>query len=551
MTASPEQVEPTAPEGAEEFERARMERVRLITDAMPVLIGYVDTEQRYRFLNRAYREWFGRSRRDMIGRRIVDVVGENGYATIRPFAERALSGERVSYETEMSFPDGRSRVIAATYVPHQEGDGPVLGFFSLVNDLTERKRAEDSLRLLAEAGALLADSLDYEATLRRVADLCVPRLADTCVIDMLDELGRLQRLAVSPAGRRSVDWIWEVAETPLDPDARHGPAQVIRTGRSELIAAVTDAHLVTSARNERHLEMLRRSHIRSHMIVPLRARGRTLGTVTFVTTRTRTYGAEDLALAEELAHHAALAVDNARLYREAQSALRMRDEFLSNITHDLRTPLTSIKGRAQLLQRQVARGSMPAPETLADGLAAIASTTDRMNALVGELIDLARLEDGRPLELARESVDLVALARRCAAEYERAAGAPPIRVSAVEGSLCGQWDPVRLERVMDNLISNAVRYGSGGEIRIDLGRDGDAAILTVADRGVGIPAADLPRIFERFHRGSNVSGRIPGAGVGLAGVKQIVEQHGGSVTVESEEGRGTTMTVRLPLAPPS
>jgi signal transduction histidine kinase len=303
---------------------------------------------------------------------------------------------------------------------------------------------------------------------------------------------------------------------------------------------------------ERHLELLRRSHITSHMIVPLRARGRTLGAVTFVTTGSHTYDEQDLALAEELAHHAALAVDNARLYREAQTALRMRDEFLGSITHDLRTPLTSIKGRAQLLLKQVARGEVPAAGDLTDGLTTIAAVAGRMNALVDELVDLARLEGSHPLELMRQPVDLVALARRSATEHQRASDAHRIRVVAVEETVCGEWDAVRIERVLDNLLSNAIRYSpGGGEVTISVGRGRGDAWLTVADRGVGIPAGDLPRVFDRFHRGANVAGRIQGAGVGLAGVKQIVEQHGGSVSIESEEGRGTTVTLRLPLAAPA
>jgi PAS domain S-box-containing protein len=536
---------------AEAFERARAERIRQITDAMPVLISYVDAGQRYRFLNTAYRDWFGLPRRAMLGRSMADVVGAGGYALIRPYVERALRGERVSHEFEVTFQDGRKRFISSLYIPHQEPDGTVLGFFALITDLTDRKRTENDRRFIAEAGALLADSLDYPATLRRVADLCVPHLADYCVVDMLDEAGRLQRLAVAPHSDQDTDWVWEVAEVPLDPNAIYGPSHVLRTGQSELLAEVTDAHLIAAARNERHLQLLRRSGIRSHMIVPLRARGRTLGTLTFVATHERRYTEVDVALAEELAHHAAFAVDNARLYQEAQSALRQRDEFLSSVSHDLRTPLTSIKGWVQLLIRQANRGSIPPPDAMLEGLNTILSVTDRMNALVDELVDLGRLESGRQLELDPQPVDLVAMARQRVAEHQRGSDQHTIQVVVNQEHFWGVWDATRLERVFDNLLSNAVRYSpAGGTITVSIRRERSDALFTIKDQGVGIPPADLPRIFDRFHRGSNVSGRIAGTGVGLAGVKQIVEQHGGSVTVESEEGRGTAVTVRLPISTP-
>jgi PAS domain S-box-containing protein len=536
----------------EAAERARTEQIRQITDAMPVLIAYVDADQRYRFLNSAHRELFGRPRRQMLGRRIAEVVGAGSYATIRPYADRALRGERVSFEAEVSFEPDRRQVIAADFVPHEDIDGRILGFFSLMTDLTERKRAENDRRFIAEAGAMLAESLDFPATLQCVADLCISYLADCCVVDMLDETGTLRRLAVTTNGDQDTNWVWEVADAPLDPNAAIGPAHVLRTGHSELLAEVTDSHLVAAARNERHLELLRALGIRSHMIVPLRARGRILGTLTVIALRPRTYTEADLPLAEELAHHAAFAIDNARLYHEAQAALRMRDDFLSSASHDLRTPLTSIKGWVQLLIRQANRGTLPPKDAMVEGLRTILSMTDRMNALVDELVDLGHLESGRRLELAPQPVDLVTLVRQCVAEHQRGRDQHAIRLVVEHKQLRGVWDAIRLVRVFDNILTNAVRYSpDGGNITVTVRRNHAEAVVVVEDEGVGIPAADLPRIFDRFHRGSNVSGRIAGTGVGLAGVKQIVEQHGGTVTVDSEEGRGTTVTVRLPIVLPT
>jgi signal transduction histidine kinase len=164
------------------------------------------------------------------------------------------------------------------------------------------------------------------------------------------------------------------------------------------------------------------------------------------------------------------------------------------------------------------------------------------------VLDAARLQEGRPLELDRRPTDLVALARRAAAECQQTTGRHRIRCEAQVPRLVGRWDAARLERVLGNLLDNAVKYSPGGtEITLTVARSGATAVVAVRDRGVGIPAGDLPRVFERFYRGSNVAGRIGGTGLGLAGVKRIVEQHGGTIEVESVEGVGSTFTVRLPL----
>ena len=239
--------------------------------------------------------------------------------------------------------------------------------------------------------------------------------------------------------------------------------------------------------------------------------------------------------------------------RDAESALRLRDAFLASISHDLRTPLTTLGGSAQLLQRQLARaGSLDAAQAERP-LAGIVRAATQLRAMVDELLDLAQLDSGQPLALQRTAVDLVALAREVAADQQQLTEAHAIRVEAGADALRGDYDAPRLERALANLVGNAVKYSpDGGEVTLTLERVTDGARawaqLAVRDRGLGIAAADLPRVAERFYRGATVAGRIAGTGIGLAGAKQIVEQHGGTLVIASTEGRGTTVTVRLPLA---
>ena len=210
-----------------------------------------------------------------------------------------------------------------------------------------------------------------------------------------------------------------------------------------------------------------------------------------------------------------------------------------------------MKGQAQLLRRRAQRGRAD-QTTLETGLAAIEAATDRATRLIGELTDAARLEAQRPLELRRTAIDLVALAKASITESQAAASGQQLHLEVGVPEVVGLWDADRLTRVLENLVANAIKYSPAGStvvVRVDREEapGGPRAVLSVADQGVGIPAADLPHIFERFRRGGNVAGRIAGSGLGLWGSQRIVAQHGGTIAIDSTEGRGTTVTVRLPL----
>jgi PAS domain S-box-containing protein len=237
---------------------------------------------------------------------------------------------------------------------------------------------------------------------------------------------------------------------------------------------------------------------------------------------------------------------------ERKEAEADRIDFLDGVAHDVKNPLGVAKGYTQLLRRRVRRG-MADPGQFETSLAGIEAAVDGATAMIDELLDVAHLRSGQPLVLHLAPVDLVALAETCAAETRRSSARHVVAVEAETPTLTGEWDKARLERALRNLLDNALKYSpEGGEVVVRLGREVDDgstwAALTVRDQGIGIPAPDLPRIFERFHRGGNVAG-IEGTGIGLAGVKQIIAQHGGTITAESEVGVGSIFTVRLPLDP--
>jgi signal transduction histidine kinase len=235
-----------------------------------------------------------------------------------------------------------------------------------------------------------------------------------------------------------------------------------------------------------------------------------------------------------------------RATADLREQITLRDEFMSTVSHDLKSPLTFIKGMANLRRRR-SRPTLE-NEALLDALEQIEASAGRMAQQLDELVDASRLQAGVALELRRDSVDLLRLARKAVVERQQTTDRHALHVSTELDELVGNWDGVRLARVLDNLLDNAVKYSPrGGTVEVSVRRYRGEAVLTVSDRGEGIPAADLPYIFERFRRGRNVEGRIPGTGIGLAGVQRIVQLHQGSISVASQVGEGTTVTIRLPV----
>jgi signal transduction histidine kinase len=386
-------------------------------------------------------------------------------------------------------------------------------------------------------------------TLTNITRHAVPYLADWCAMDLLTPEGKVQRLAPTHRDPTRVSLINEMHRRyPTPPDAPYGYPYVIRTGQPDFRPVRHDEAIAAAASDPDHLRLLQALGYYSYMCVPLVARGRTLGAITLVMAESeRHYTEADLALAQDLAQRAAAAVDNARLYRAAQDAVRLRDEFLSIASHELKTPLTSMQLAVQTLQRTMKQGQMPAPDRLADRLSIVESQSKRLTRLINDLLDISRITAGR-LELEREPTDLAALTRRVAEQFqdELLLAGCPLTVQAAT-PVIGTWDRARIEQVITNLLTNAMKYGRGRPIEIVVDGNGATARLTVRDEGIGIAPEYLERIFERFER-AVAPGRFGGMGLGLYISRQIVAAHGGTISVTSRPGAGAVFTVLLPQA---
>jgi PAS domain S-box-containing protein len=523
--------------------------------------------------NPAAERLFGFSVAEAIGLPMEVLVPESlkarhraGLARFAATGHGPLVDRGLPVELPALYRDGSARFIELSLTPIADAAGPGRYVLAIVRDATERKRAErdaqdlasareasERLAFLAEAGAVLASSLDYATTLDNLAHLAVPRLADWCIVDVVDDDGALRRVAVAHANPGKADLADVLRRNPPDLAKDTGIGRVLRTGQADLVPDVPPGFATAVARSAAHLAALRAIGQRSWMGVALRARGRILGALSLSAAESgRRFDANDLALAEELAGRAAIAVDNARLYQEAQEAVAARDRFLSVATHELRTPLTTIKGMADLLDRQAARGPLD-PERVQRYARRIGEATGRLTTLTEDLLDLSRLRSGRlPLRLG--PVDLTALASAKVERYrDRADPIHAWTLDAAPQPCAIEGDRDRLVQVLVNLLDNAVKYApAGGTIRVAVRPEGAGVRLEVSDEGIGLPPGEADRIFEPFERAANAEASgLPGLGLGLSICRGIVEQHGGWIAAESAgEGHGTTVTVWLPCNQP-
>jgi signal transduction histidine kinase/CheY-like chemotaxis protein len=410
-----------------------------------------------------------------------------------------------------------------------------------------REAAEASQKrsdFLVATGTLLASSLDREATLAAVAHAVVPRIADWCVIELEDH--RLRQLPPFTAHVDSskMPLVVELTRRYRALNREPGVRAVMRTGKSEMYASISVNELRETLGEELG-RLFAETGIVSSMVVPITARGRTLGAIV-LNSATRIYDENDLAMAEELGRKAGLAVESARLYREAREADRQKDEFLAMLSHELRNPLAPIVTALELMK-------LRRSDAFANERAIISRNVKHIVRLVDDLLDVARITRGKielHPELCEVSEVIGAAIEMMSPLVE--ARSQTLTISAPTHGLPVMADPARLAQAIANLLANANKYTeAGGRIQVVAAADGSEAVVSVSDSGIGIAPDTLPRVFDLFVQDKRSPDRTQGGlGIGLTVVKALVELHGGSVSARSAGlGRGSEFTLRLPLAP--
>lgn len=437
----------------------------------------------------------------------------------------------------------------ATLVPELAEDGHVESVMSVARDLTAYKTAEARVSFLSDASTALTMSLDHQTTLDRIARLTAAYFGDGCEINLIDD-HTIRTVAIAHPVPETETLFRDMRRRyPIMWASTHPVAQVFRDGESLHAETVSDELISTNTYNDDHARLLDQLQPMSFVMVPVIVRSTVIGVISLHSFKTpRTYTGEDISLLEELSRRAAMALDNAQLYHEAQEAIREREAFISIASHEVKNPLTSLLGRAQMLQRRLSR--LPDSERAQSDVEIVINQGRRINALLTDLLDVSRLTSSQ-FTIARTPVDLNQLLTTVAASLQESVPENTISLQTNAQPTWVSGDAGRLEQMFYNLLNNAIKYSpNGGTVAITVAADANEATIAISDKGIGIPEDALPHLFKRFYRVGNNSQQISGSGIGLYVVKEIVNGHNGSIDVVSVPDHGSTFTVTLPLTTP-
>lgn len=406
------------------------------------------------------------------------------------------------------------------------------------------QRAERNSRFLAEVGAVLASSLDFEASLQNLARLTVPTLGDYCIIDIAED-STIRRVATAHSDPELDEVLRRTRRFPPSLD-RSIQGEVIRTGRPRLIPRVEPEFLQENAQDEEHLEIIETLNPCSFIVLPLTARGYTFGTISLAGVEGRRHlDEDDLVLAEDLAHRASLMIDNVRLYREAIEANRAKSDFLAVISHELRTPLNAIMGYTGLLEAGVAG---PLNEEQAEQLRRIDVSARHLLDLIEEVLTYSRMEMGRE-EIRLRQTDLTSLLREAAGRIEPLARNKGLdfNLEVPEERIIVETDSAKLRQIVANLLSNAVKFTEKGGVTLRAEVSDEEIRIDIVDTGIGIAPEERARLFEPFWQlDRGTTRRVSGTGLGLSVSRRLATLLGGEIDFESTPGAGSTFTLTLP-----
>ncbi len=560
----------------EEIRRSRDFYLTLLED-FPAMVWRADTDAKCNYFNRTWLNFTGRTEEQEMGDGWAEGIHPDDLARcLEVYLTAFHQRQPFVMEYRLRRYDGEYRWIRDHGAPFNDLDGTFAGYLGNCFDTTERRRADEEVRRLNS-------ELEHRVV-ERTAQL---RAANRDLRAEIAERKRLERQVREQAEKIKEQYerlAHIIDEMPVgvfiaegDPQTRSITWSLVNhVGNEQLGLGIEPASMV----NNRSYSFFRPDGIPlSDDEMPLQstiftgtAAPPTEVVLRFQTGDERTFLLTSALLSEEDGkreaiiiaqditerkqveeEHVQLLQREQEVRQQAESAVQVRDELLAIVSHDLKNPLAAIKGNSQLIRRRFTQTDGQDMDRALAPVTRIDEAASRMNVLLNDLLDFGRLQAGQSLTLQRRATDLVALIRKVAPEFQQTTEHHLIEVKTELPYLIGLWDNMRLEQVLDNLMSNAIKYSpNGGEIVLKVARETDSerrdwAVLSVCDHGIGIASDDIPHVFEWFRRARNASGRISGAGIGLASANYIVTQHGGTITVTSEPGKGSTFTAKLPL----
>lgn len=481
---------------------------------------------------------------EVLGKNLSIIIPEDRLHEIKKITQSVKHKKSIDkYETIRCRKDGSRVNISETYSPIIDASGKVTGISVVARDITERKQTENNLNFLLQVSRILESSLDYKKTLTTAANLAIPRLADWCTIIILEE-DKIQRLTTTHKDINKVKAMMKISDYFLSvPGIEHGAMHAIRTGESELVSNITEDKLQRSIKDSNVIETIREYGLRSYMTAPIKTQTNIYGAITFVSAESgRNYREEDLLVLEEFAGRSALAIERSRSIKELQNAVVLRDDFISAASHELKTPITSLKAYTQSLLR--AHKNMDESQ-ISTFLGKMDNEVNRLTSLVGDLLNAVRIQQGR-LEYNEEEFDLNSLIYETIENIQFSFNKHKI---LVEGNVNRKvWgDKERIRQVIVNFLTNAAKYSPDADkIIVTLKSGKNRAEVGIQDFGIGIEREYLSKVFDKFFRVDSEEGKtFPGLGMGLHISKEIISRHGGTISVKSEKNKGSLFSFTL------
>lgn len=499
--------------------------------------GYyvLDQDLRYVFMNEAAQRFLPVKKEELIGKKIDDVYPQVFTTTTGKAILKALKTGNVQ-QLEAYYTSANMWLLNTVF-PLREG------LAIQVHDISIRKANENNLLFLAKASNILSSSLNYKETITEVVKLAVTTIADWCVVDLVRGKNDLDLLSIMHKDPKKIKLAQKIRKE-FPPNESSASRRVLRTGTSEIYPIITQELIDASIDNKRYKQLIQKIGFNSVMIVPFFSKKKPLGVLTFVTSETeRQYTPTDLTMAEDLANRISVAIENAKLYEEAQNAVRLRNEFISIASHELKTPVTSVKAYAQMLQRKFMKiGDANSSENLRK----MDEQLNKLSLLINDLLDVTKIEAGKLL-LHEDFYDFDELILETVESIQHTIE-QKIKVLGQTGRKV-YGDKERTSQVLINFLSNAAKYSPGSKkIEVILKYGKDTVEVNVRDFGLGITKEKHSKVFERFYRASGPKGEtFSGLGLGLYISKEIITRQRGKIWVASEVGKGSTFSFSLPI----
>ncbi|MGH7203500.1 MAG: sensor histidine kinase [Candidatus Levyibacteriota bacterium] len=464
---------------------------------------------------------------------------------IKALTKKILKGEIIeNYETIRVTKNGKNINVSVTMSPIKDVTGTIIAVSVIARDITKQKQVEDRQLFLEQVSTILGATLDYKTTLKNISKLLVPYFADFIRIVILDENKELIEIATHHAERKMLPLVQKLySEYRNRTDTTYGVERVMRTGKPEILEKVTHKVYANIKNMSKIDKIIKALGLTSYMGVPLKIQGKVIGVITFSSNKKgRIYSQEDLQFATEIARRIAYAIENAQLYMDAQKAIILRDEFISVASHELKTPITSLKMYTQTLNNQFKK---TIDNKLHVYFEKMDQQTDKLSRLINDLLNVSKLQHGK-LEFEMEKINLNKIIRDTVEEIAQTTKHTIIIEGEVEKMIYA--DPYRIYQVVTNLLTNAIKYSpKANKIIIRLTQVKNTVVVSVQDFGIGIEPNDQKNIFNQFYRVTSPEEKtFPGLGMGLYISKEIIKRHGGTMNVISEKGKGSQFGFSIP-----